>query len=404
MRLHKNLVLAVLNGLHQIFNEDKYADKVVAQVLKSDKRWGSRDRGFVAETTYEIVRWKRLYAEIAAVQEPFNRDDLWRMFAVWATLRGYPLPEWKSFEGTPTRRIKGKFETLRKERKFRESIPDWLDELGVNALGEKKWEKELGALNTMAAVVLRANTLKTLPKLLRNYLVEEKITTTYLPKYPDALVLDQRSNVFATEAFKKGLFEVQDAASQKVAPFTQVKPGMRVVDACAGAGGKTLHLAAQMENKGQIVALDIYQYKLNELKRRAKRAGAHNIETRVIDSTKAIKKLHRSADRVLLDAPCSGLGVLRRNPDAKWKLSQDFITRITHEQQQILTNYAQMVKPGGKLIYVTCSILPQENTDQIAAFLTSEVGKSFTLETEQHMWPALHGFDGFYMARMKRTA
>ena len=404
MRLHKNLVLAVLNGLHQIFNEDKYADKVVAQVLKSDKRWGSRDRGFVAETTYEIVRWKRLYAEIAAVQEPFNREDLWRMFAVWATLRGYPLPEWKSFEGTPTRRIKGKFETLRKERKFRESIPDWLDELGVNALGEKKWEKELGALNTMAPVVLRTNTLKTLPKLLRNYLVEEKITTTYLPKYADALVLDQRSNVFTTEAFKKGLFEVQDAASQKVAPFTQVKPGMRVVDACAGAGGKTLHLAAQMENKGQIVALDLYQYKLNELKRRAKRAGAHNIETRLIDSTKVIKKLHKSADRVLLDAPCSGLGVLRRNPDAKWKLSQDFITRITHEQQQILTNYAQMVKSGGKLIYVTCSILPQENIDQIAAFLTSEVGQSFTLETEQHMWPALHGFDGFYMARMKRTA
>mgnify|MGYP000014668604 CR=1 FL=1 len=403
MRLHKNLVLAVLNGLQQIFNEDKYADKVVAQVLKKDKRWGSRDRGFVAETTYEIVRWKRLYAEIAAVQEPLTRDDLWRIFAVWATLRGYPLPDWNAFEGTPTRRIKGKFETLRKERKYRESIPDWLDELGVKALGEKKWEKELGALNTMAPVVLRANTLKTLPKLLRNTLLEEKIITKFLPKYPDALVLEERSNVFGADAFTKGLFEVQDAASQKVAPFTDVKPGMRVIDACAGAGGKTLHLAAQMENKGQLVALDIHQYKLNELKRRAKRAGAHNIETRLIDSSKVIKKLHESADRVLLDAPCSGLGVLRRNPDAKWKLSQDFIDRITQEQQQILIKYAHMVKPGGKLIYVTCSILPQENEDQIAAFLASEIGQSFTLEKEERMWPALHGFDGFYMARMQRT-
>jgi len=403
MRLHKNLVFAVINGLTQIFNEEKYADKVIAQLLKSDKRWGSRDRGFIAETVYEIVRWKRLYAAIAEVKEPFNRDDLWRIFAVWATLRGYPLPDWKSLEGTPTRRIKGKFESLRKERKYRESIPDWLDALGAKSLGEKKWEKELSALNTMAPVVLRANALRTLPKLLRNALIDENITTQFLPKYPSALVLDERSNVFSTEAFKKGLFEVQDAASQMVAPFTEVASGMRVIDACAGAGGKSLHLAALMQNKGQLIALDIHQYKLNELKRRAKRAGAHNIETRLIDSSKVIKKLQQSADRVLIDAPCSGLGVLRRNPDAKWKLNEDFITRITKEQEQILTTYAQMVKPGGKLIYVTCSILPQENEEQISRFLDSENGKYFTLEKETHMWPAVHGFDGFYMARLQRA-
>ena len=403
MRLHKNLVLAVLNGLHQIFNEDKYADKVVAQILKSDKRWGSRDRGFIAETSYEIVRWKRLYAAIADVQEPFHRDDLWRIFAVWATLRGYPLPSWKPFEGTPTRRIKGRFESLRKERKYRESVPDWLDEMAVKSLGEKKWEKELEALNTVAPVVLRANSLKILPKLLRNALLEEKITTQYVSKYPDALVLDERTNVFSTNAFQKGLFEVQDAASQCVAPFTEVESGMRVIDACAGAGGKSLHLAAMMQNKGQLIALDIHQYKLRELKRRAKRAGAHNIETRLIDSTKVIKKLHQTADRVLLDAPCSGMGVLRRNPDAKWKLSQEFIERIIKEQQQILTQYAQMVKPGGKLVYVTCSILPQENETQISTFLTTEIGQSFVLEKEKHFWPSVHGFDGFYMARLKRA-
>lgn len=403
MRLHKNLVLAVLNGLNQIFNEEKYADKVVAQILKSDKRWGSRDRGFVAETTYEIVRWKRLYGEIAAVQEPFNRDGLWRIFSVWATLRGYPLPDWKPLEGTPTRRIKGKFETLRNERKFRESIPDWLDELGVTSLGEKKWEKELQALNTMAPVVLRTNTLKTLPKLLRNVLLEEKIISTPSPKYADALILEQRANVFSTSAFQKGLFEVQDAASQTVAPFTQVSAGMRVIDACAGAGGKALHLAAKMENKGQLIALDIYQHKLHELKRRAKRAGAHNIEIRLIDSTKVIKKLYDTADRVLIDAPCSGIGVLRRNPDAKWKLNEAFIERILKEQQHILRQYAKMVKPGGKLVYATCSILPQENEDQINAFLSSETGGEFTLEAQKHYWPSEDGFDGFYMARMLRT-
>ena len=404
MRLHKNLVLAVLNGLQQIFNEEKYADKVVAQVLKSDKRWGSRDRGFIAETTYEIVRWKRLYTTIANVQEPLNRQDFWRIFAVWATLRGYILPDWKSLEGTPKRRIKGKFEELRQERKYRESIPDWLDELGCKALGEKKWTLEVKALNTMAPVVLRANALKTLPKLLRNALIEEKIKTQTLAKYPDALVLDERANVFSTESFQRGWFEVQDAASQSVAPFTQVAPGMRVIDACAGAGGKALHLAAMMGNKGQLIALDIHNYKLRELKRRAKRAGAHNIETRHIDNNKVIKKLHGSADRVLLDAPCSGLGVLRRNPDAKWKLNPDFIDRVVVEQQQILTQYAHMVKPGGKLIYVTCSILPQENEEQIAAFKTTAIGKEYTLEKEQHLWPAANGFDGFYMARLVRKS
>ena len=404
MRLHKNLVLAVLNGMQQIFNEVKYADKVVAQVLKSDKRWGSRDRGFIAETTYEIVRWKRLYAAIANVQEPLNRQDFWRIFAVWATLRGYVLPDWKPLEGTPTRRIKGKFEELRQERKYRESIPDWLDALGCKALGEKKWTLEMEALNTMAPVVLRANALKTLPKLLRNALLEEKIKTQTLAKYPNALVLDERANVFSTETFQRGWFEVQDASSQSVAPFTQVAPGMRVIDACAGAGGKALHLAAMMKNKGQLIALDIYQYKLRELKRRAKRAGAHNIETRHIDNNKVIKKLHGSADRVLLDAPCSGLGVLRRNPDAKWKLNPEFIDRVVLEQQQIVTQYAHMVKPGGKLVYVTCSILPQENEEQIAAFMETEIGKEFTLEKEQHLWPAVNGFDGFYMARLLRKA
>jgi len=239
---------------------------------------------------------------------------------------------------------------------------------------------------------------------LRNALLEEKIKTQTIAKYPDALVLDERANVFSTESFQRGWFEVQDAASQAVAPFTQVAPGMRVIDACAGAGGKALHLAAMMGNKGQLIALDIHNYKLRELKRRAKRAGAHNIETRHIDNNKVIKKLHGSSDRVLLDAPCSGLGVLRRNPDAKWKLNPDFIDRVVAEQQQILTQYAHMVKPGGKLIYVTCSILPQENEEQIAAFKTTAIGKEYTLEKEQHLWPAANGFDGFYMARLVRKS
>ncbi len=402
MRLHKNLCFAVIDGLTQIFNDNLYADKVIQQLLKRDKRWGSRDRAFVAETTYDIVRWKRLYAEIAEVRPPFNRDNLWRLFAVWATLKGISLPDWKYFENTPTRKIKGRFDELSKIRKYREAIPDWMDNLGENELGTDIWTKEIAALNQQADVILRTNTLKTTKQKLQEALFDLDIETEFLNNYPQALKLKNRVNVFTTEPFKNGFFEVQDASSQLVAELLDVKPGMRVVDACAGAGGKTLHIAALMENKGQIIALDIYNNKLKELKRRAKRNGAHNIETRTIDSTKTIKKLYDKADRVLIDAPCSGLGVLKRNPDAKWKLSEHFLETIKQTQQDILQQYAKMVKPGGKLVYATCSILPSENQQQIDTFLTSISGKNFNLVKDNSVLAHESGFDGFYMALLQR--
>ena len=189
MRLHRNLVFATIDTLSSIFNEGKYADKEIAKTLKRDKRWGSRDRSFIAETTYDIVRWKRLYAEIAEVKEPFSRENLFRLFAVWATLRGIKLPDWKQIETTPTRRIKGKFDELSQIRKFRESIPDWLDELGVEELGEEKWTKEIAELNEQAPVILRTNTLKTTKRDLRNQLQEEDIDAKYIQGYPLALEL-----------------------------------------------------------------------------------------------------------------------------------------------------------------------------------------------------------------------
>lgn len=402
MRLHRNLVFGVIDALNFIFNENEYADKVVEKVLKYDKRWGARDRAFIAETTYDIVRWKRLYTEIAEVKAPFKRPDLFRIWAVWAVLRGIELPDWKQIEPTPTRRIKGKFDELSKIRKFRESVPDWLDELGEEALGDDLWTKELHALNEQADVILRANTLKTTPIKLHDILLELNVDTDFIKGYPSALKLKERSNVFTTDAFKEGLFEVQDASSQLVAEFLDVKPGQRVIDTCAGAGGKTLHLAALMENKGQLIALDIYARKLAELKRRAKRAGAHNVETREIDSTKVIKKLHNSADRVLIDAPCTGLGVLRRNPDAKWKMQPDFLEKVIATQKQILSDYSKMVKPEGKLVYATCSILPQENQEQVKNFLDSEEGKDFILIRDKNIYASIEGFDGFYMALLQR--
>lgn len=402
MRLHRNLVLAILDSLHSIFNEDEYADKVIAKTLKRDKRWGSKDRSFIAETTYDIVRWNRLYAEIAEVKQPYKREDLWRMFAVWATLRGIQLPDWKQFDGTPTRRIKGRFDEFSRERKFRESIPDWIDELGEKELGNDLWTKELEAQNKPAEVILRVNRLKITPKELQKQLKALSIDTFTDKNYPDALILTQRVNVFMTPLFKEGLFEVQDASSQLVAPFLDVQPGMRVVDACAGAGGKTLHMAALMENKGQIIALDLYESKQRQLKQRAKRNGAHNIEYRIIENNKVIKKLHEKADRVLIDAPCSGLGVLKRNPDTKWKLKPEFVDNIKQTQQEILQSYSKMVKAGGKLVYATCSILPSENQEQIKKFLESESGKDFNFVKDKKVLAHQSGFDGFYMALLER--
>lgn len=403
MRLHRNLVFTVIDSLIMIFNEGEYADKVVAKALKKDPRWGSKDRKFVAETIYEIVRWKRLYAEIAEVKETYTRDDIWRIFAVWAVLRGITLPDWKYFEGTPVRRIKGKFDELSKTRKIRESIPDWIDELGVKELGEEVWTKEIAAQNQQAQVILRVNTLKTTKKQLHAALMDQDIETYSDDRYPDALILKERANVFMTQQFKDGWFEVQDASSQKVAPLLDPKPGMRVVDACAGAGGKTLHIAAMMQNKGQIIAMDLYESKQKQLKIRARRNAAFNIEYRIIDSTKVIKKLHDKADRVLIDAPCSGLGVLKRNPDSKWKLKPEFIEEIKRTQEEVLANYSKMVKVGGKLVYATCSVLPSENEKQVEKFLATDFGKNFKMIKDEKVLAHQSGFDGFYMCLMERV-
>jgi 16S rRNA (cytosine967-C5)-methyltransferase len=402
MKLHRNLVFAVIDALNLIFNENEYADKVVQKVLKYDKRWGSRDRGFIAETTYEMVRYKRLYTEIAAVRAPFSRPDLFRMWAVWAVLKGIKLPDWKQIEPTPERRIKGKFDELSQIRKYREAVPDWIDELCEKSLGDKLWTEEIAKLNQPAEVILRTNTLKTTKEKLRKALLDEGIVTEPIKGYTSALRLPERANVFVTQSFKNGFFEVQDASSQLVAAMLDVKPGQRVVDTCAGAGGKSLHLAALMENKGQLIAMDIYGSKLKELKRRARRNGAHNIEPREITSTKVFKKLYGSADRVLIDAPCTGLGVIRRNPDTKWKMQPEFLDKITKTQQEILRSYSKILKPGGKMVYATCSILPQENLDQVKSFLSSDEGKEFSLISDKKIYASKSGYDGFYMALLEK--
>jgi 16S rRNA (cytosine967-C5)-methyltransferase len=399
VKLYRNLSEAVVQNLHDIFEGNRYADKVIEKVLKQHPKWGARDRRFIAETTYDIVRWYRLFRELSGAQE----GDYWSLLATWCIWNTVDLPPWDEFKAIQLRSIEENYERVKSERKIRESIPDWLDSLGETEL-TAWWDKEVHALNEEAKVVLRVNTLKITREGLRELLLEEEgIETERLTDCPDALLLHERQNIFTRQAFKDGLFEVQDAASQRIAPYLDVKPGMRVIDACAGAGGKTLHLAALMQNKGRIIAMDTEAWKLDELKKRARRAGASDlIEARLIDSSKVIKRLEGTADRVLLDVPCSGLGVLRRNPDSKWKLSLEFIEKVQVLQQEILQQYSVMLKPGGMMVYATCSILPSENEKQVEKFLATH-GDKFEMLSQDRCWPS-EGYDGFFMAKIRRRS
>ncbi|MEZ4967162.1 MAG: RNA methyltransferase [Saprospiraceae bacterium] len=398
-KLHPILVRAVAQALFAIFRENRHADKVIEYTLRHNPKAGSRDRAFIAENTYEIVRYYRLYTALLG-REPADEADFWALIGIHVVASGLYLPDWREFSGLNPGTLKKGLEQARQQRKLRESIPDWLDALGERELGGQ-WEETLSWLNRPAQVVLRTNRLKTDRSALQKALHAEGIETQAAGE-SDALVLVRRQNVFQTKAFKKGLFEVQDFSSQQVAPLLAPEPGMRVVDACAGGGGKTLHLAALLQNRGSLIALDTLAWKLDALRLRARRAGATNIETRSIENRKVIKRLYGSADRLLLDVPCSGLGVLRRNPDSKWKLQAAFIDELRTVQQDILQSYSPIVKPGGRMVYATCSILPSENNEQVKQFLNSEAGASFSLLEEKRILPQDEGFDGFYLALLER--
>ena len=396
--IHRNLLIGIHDALEETFFQDKkYADKVLERLLKAHKKWGSADRQVVSEIFYDIVRWKkRLEYYMGEGTKPSNIYNLILAYLLWKKVKYKKFDE---FDGIKTGGILSKLDKKTFPTKAIEhSVPDWMAGLFEKELGVK-WEKEMSALNEQAPVILRANSLKISAENLVEILKEEGVNSFVLRGYPDAVQLEEKKNVFLTSAFKEGFFEVQDASSQKIAELLDVKEGMRVVDACAGAGGKTLHIAALMKNKGQIIALDIYEWKLAELKRRAKRAGAFNIETRFIEDNKVIKRLHNTADRLLIDAPCSGLGVLKRNPDSKWKIDEDFINRIKTEQENILQNYSKILKKGGKMVYATCSILPSENGEQVRKFLSENT--EFALVKEENIMPS-DGYDGFYMALIER--
>ncbi len=401
LKHHTFHIKAIFTALKDVFEQNQYADKAIEKVMRANKRWDVRERGFVSDVTYDIIRNWRLLLSAAGVEGKLSDKSLWSIFGTYLVFDGYELPESNYFKGLNEKKVISQLEKFHKVRKIRESVPDWLDAMGEKELG-KDWDKTIRALNQRPTTILRANSLKTTPKELQAILEEEKIPETSLISWsPDAVELKFQRNVFRTEAFHKGLFEVQDAASQMVSEFLNVEPGMRVVDACAGAGGKTLHIAALMKNKGRIIALDVKEKKLLELKKRATRADVKIIETRGIESTKTVKRLKDTADRLLLDVPCSGLGVLRRNPDSKWKLTPEEIERVKIIQREILTSFSDITKTGGKMVYATCSILPSEGEEQIKWFLKQTTDK-WNLIGEKRYLPDVYHADGFYMALLER--
>lgn len=297
----------------------------------------------------------------------------------------------------------------------------WLKDALQESLG-KHLMKELAALQLEAPVDIRANYLKTTREELRDKLEAEGIECELTPISPVGLRLKRRAAIFANRWFQEGYYEMQDEGSQIAAYLVDAKPGMRVIDFCAGAGGKTLAIAAQMQNKGRILALDTSANRLKELPLRIRRAGVDNASWRTItsESDSFLKRHKKTADRVLVDAPCSGTGTWRRNPDLKWRLSEQDVKDLMLKQQAILTSASRLVTQGGRLIYVTCSLLRKENEQVIETFLGTN--SQFKLVCAKKIWnksatdvndasspsflslsPGQDGTDGFFAAVLEHT-
>ena len=400
MKLYKNLCEAVASGLDQVFIEEGHATKVVESILISNKKWGARDRNFIANYLYNTIRYYRLYCYGAGIEAIESRHDSWQMLGACLMADGYELAAWPEWETVDNEAVKQRLTEGKGIRKIRESVPDWLDERGEKELGAA-WDQELAALNATAPLCIRVNTLKATRASVIDFLNAEDIEFSKPDDAPDALIIHSKRNLRNTYPYKSGWFEVQDISSQMVAQMLDPKPGMKVIDACAGAGGKTLHIAALMKGKGEIIAIDIYPDKIKELEHRARRNGAENIHAMLYEKG-AVTVYKGEADRLLLDVPCSATGVIRRNPDTKWKLTEESLREVIELQQEILVKYSPMVKPGGVMVYATCSVFPSENEKQIDTFL--KANPDFTKGEEKKISPAASGYDGFYICKMFKKA
>jgi 16S rRNA (cytosine967-C5)-methyltransferase len=393
-------------ALQSILGEGRFADSVIQRTFKNNRHWQKDERSLFAESIYAILKnWRRLWKTVhrrePSLETPLLEAIVLGLYKINGLPDGITIQRSIGVQTDTASTLQERWKLASDTRAIKYSLPDWLDSLGDSQCG-RSWESIAEFMMTSAPTTLRTNTLKITKENLKNLLSKRGIHVNDSAISLSALVISNTEyvNVFGVDEFKKGYYEMQDAGSQTIAPFCEVASGMRVADACAGSGGKSLHLAQLMGNKGRIVALDTEEWKLEETLKRARRSEITIIETKHIHSTKVVKRLAESFDRVLLDVPCSGLGVLRRNPDSKWHLSPNDIEGFVKTQRDILKLYSSMVKPNGKLIYATCSVLPLEGEEQRAWFL--EHFPDWQLDAEQRINPIQHNCDGFYMARFVR--
>jgi 16S rRNA (cytosine967-C5)-methyltransferase len=421
---------AVIEILEQVSTLPKPADALVSAYFRARRYIGSKDRGFISETTYEILRHHaRLRWWIDKLG--FEVTARLRLIAYESLVSGSkPKQIAEIFEG-------GKFAPsplLEDEKKAigllanhtldhpempeasRLECPSWAEE-GLRRRFGKSFAKEMGALLSSAPLDLRINPLKTTREEALTALVDGGVPANPCSLSPWGLRVDKRVNLSTLPLLKTGALEIQDEGSQLVAYMLDAKEGERVVDFCAGAGGKTLAISACMNNKGRIVACDVLAGRLKRSAERFRRAGLSNIETRPLASETDpwVKKHKESFDRVLVDAPCSGTGTWRRNPDARWKNLGPGLAALLPLQASILSSAARLVKKGGRLVYATCSMLPEENEKQIEAFLKDnpdfrllpafEAAPSLSLGKMDYLSlsPAKDGTDGFFAAAMVRA-
>ena len=393
MKMHRILAEAASTIAKSVFREHKVLDHELATAFEENPKWGKRDRSFIAETVFEVARWRRALSFLV------DSEETTALCAAQWVRMGYDIPEWWAYNGKSAEEMRAReAELAAQPRAVRESIPDWLDVLGAAELGAA-WDAELAALNQRASIFLRVNTLRTTRPEAIAWLESYHITATAVPGLPDALVLAPGKSLPKTLRMD-GRVEIQDAGSQMIAPLVDPQPGERIIDACSGAGGKSLHLAALMQGDGRVFGMDIDSKKLVELDRRAKRANANKCVKSKEITAATTTDFAEVADRLLIDAPCSGLGTLKRQPDLKWRLKPAAIDRLRGIQAELLEKYTAMLKPGGRLVYATCSILPSENRAAIDKLLASG---GFTLLEERPVSPATTGYDGFYAAALVKS-
>jgi len=352
------------------------ADAQMERYFRAHPRLGVRDRGFVAETVYACLRRRRSLSALASGAAGPEASPESVVAAALVTLQGVSgrvLAD-SGYSENATALVE-RARTLDRSQwplAVELDLPDWLLERLLVQYGEQETRALAGALNQPATLDLRVNSLKATRAEAAACLAGEGFAVEPTPFSPAGLRRRERAPLFGTRCFKDGLIEVQDEGSQLLSLLLEPRRNEMVVDFCAGAGGKTLHLATLMANTGSVYAFDISARRLERLKPRLRRAGLHNVRSIVITHERdaRVLRLAGKIDRVLVDAPCSGTGTLRRNPDIKWRPLD--INKLAQTQRTILAAAATLVKPGGRLVYATCSLLREENEDVVADFLAAD--------------------------------